>query len=98
MNYSIDLGTRHKAMPKREPKRGISKLTRDAADKLMACLNHGVNVGSAAYVQDPDYYSACARWHAELSPDQRDTVLVVIDAHTHARRDAAEKIAAALPN
>ena len=67
---------------------GVSHLSRDAADKLYAALNHGTNVGSAAYIQNPDYFAACARWHADLSPDQRETVLVVIDAYTHARKDA----------
>jgi hypothetical protein len=83
---------------KRQPKSGISQLSHSTADKLMACLNHGVNVGSAGYLQNPDYFAACARWHAELTPDQRETVLVIIDAYTHARRDAAEKMAASLPS
>ena len=32
----------------------------------MACLNHGTNVGGDAYMEDPDYYATCARWHAGL--------------------------------
>ena len=78
--------------------RGILKLSHSAADKLFACLNYGVNVGGAAYMQNPDYFAACARWHAELTPDQCETVLVIIDAYTHARREAAEKIADSLPS
>ena len=65
---------------------------------MLACLNHSVNVGGAVYLQAPNYFDACARWHAELTPDQRETVLVVIDAFTHARREAAEKIADSLPS
>lgn len=85
-------------MAKRDPERGISRNSHDAADKLYACLNHGTNVGSAAYIQNPDYFAACARWHAELTPADKETVLVVIDAYTHARQDAAEKIADSLPS
>jgi hypothetical protein len=61
---------------------------------LMAALSYGVNVGSAACLTDPDYFNACARWHAGLTPADKETVLVVIDAYTHAR-DNAESIAAA---
>ena len=64
----------------------------------MAALDHGVNVGRAGYQQHPDYFAVCARWHAELTPDQRDTVLVVIDAYAGPHRDAAESIAAQLPS
>ena len=85
-------------MAKRQPKRGISHNSRDAADKLYACLNHGTNVGSAAYLTNPDYFNACARWHAELSPQEKETVLVAIDAFTHARWDAAAEIASSLPS
>lgn len=49
------------------------------------------------HMEHPDYYNACARWHAELSADQSEAVLVVIDTFTHARREAAEKIADQLP-
>ena len=84
-------------MAKQQPKAGISHNSRDSADKLFASLNHGVNVGSAGYLQNADYFAACARWHAELTPDQRETVLVIIAAYTHARRDAAEKMAVSLP-
>ena len=77
---------------------GVSKLSREATDKLYACLNHGTNVGSATYIQNPDYFAACSRWHAELTPADQETVLVVIDAFTHARWDAAAEIASSLPS
>ena len=44
------------AMKRLNPKTGISQLSRKPADKLMACLNHGVNVSGAAYMQDPNYF------------------------------------------
>jgi hypothetical protein len=60
---------------------GISKNSGDPEDKLLACLNHGVNIGGAAYMKDPNYFDACARWHAELTPLQRDTVRIVQDCY-----------------
>jgi hypothetical protein len=77
---------------------GISSNSGDPADKLMAWLNHGVNVGGAAYMQAPNYFDACARWHAELTPLQRDTVQIVQDCYADPHRDAAESIAASLPS
>jgi hypothetical protein len=59
---------------------------------------HGTNVGSAAYIQNHDYFAAYARWHAELTPADKETVLVVIDAFTHARWDAAAEITSTLPS
>jgi hypothetical protein len=58
---------------KRPEKPGVSHLSRDGLDKLYATLNHGTNVGSAAYIQNPDYFAACVRWHAELTPQLQRT-------------------------
>ena len=67
-------------------------------DKLFACLNHSVGVASAAYMKAPNYFDACARWHAELTPDQRETVLIVQDAYAGPHRKTAEGIADSLPS
>jgi hypothetical protein len=60
---------------------GISKNSGASVDKLLACLNHGVNVGGGVYMKDPNYFDASARWWAELTPQQRDTVQIVQDAY-----------------
>jgi len=75
---------------------GISHLSRDPADKLAACLNHSVRAGPE-YQLERNYFDACARWWGELTPEQRETGSVVIDAFTHRHRKGAEGIAASLP-
>jgi hypothetical protein len=65
----------------RQSEAGISKNSGDPADKLLARPNHGVGVASAAYMQAPNYFDACARWFAELTPLQRDTVQIVQDCY-----------------
>jgi hypothetical protein len=40
---------------------GTSKNFSASLDKMLACLNHGVGVASAAYMQAPNYFDAAAR-------------------------------------
>jgi hypothetical protein len=84
------------AKARRTTKAGVTVASHDAADKLMACLNHGRTQGPD-YKRERNYFSACARWWNGLTPAQRETALVVIDAYTHTHRDAAERMAAELP-
>jgi hypothetical protein len=72
-----------------------SAMSADATDKMLACLNH-VFTGSD-YKMAPAYYDACARWWAQLSPEQQQTGQLVIDAHDGPQREAALGIAASLP-
>ena len=66
----------------------------DARDKLAACLNYcAMPAGSAHHA----YFDACARWFNLLSPDQKETVLTVIDCVAGPHGNAAEGIAATLP-
>ena len=74
----------------------IAKDNPDAADKLMACLNHAVR-HSPEYKHHRGYFDACARWWVELTPEQRETGLVVVGAFTHRHHKGAEGIAASLP-
>jgi hypothetical protein len=66
----------------------------DAADKLAACLNYAATPDKAAH---HPYFDACARWFNSLSPDDKETVLTVIDAVAGPHSGAAESIAASLP-
>ena len=58
---------------KQPSKAGISELSAKPADKLAACLAHGTNVGSAAYLERPDCFNACIRWHSELTTAEEET-------------------------
>ena len=65
-------------------------------DKMRACLNHSVRSGPE-YRRAPSYFDACALWWAALTPEQRETGAVVVDAFTNRHRKGAEGIAALLP-
>ena len=67
----------------------------DATEKMLACLNHAFT--GADYKMAPAYYDACARWWAQLSPEQRTTGQIVIDSYAGPQREAALGIAATLP-
>ena len=82
---------------KRTTKAGISELSKAPADKLAACLSSAVRQ-SPDYPTHRQYFDACARWWAELTPLQRDTVQIVQDCYAGPHRDAAESIAASLPS
>ena len=65
-----------------------------AADKLAACLNYAAIPDKAAH---HPYFDACARWFNSLSPDDKETVLTVIDCVAGPHGDIAESMAASLP-
>jgi len=48
---------------KRQPKSGISRNSPKAEDKLLAYLNHGVQL-SPDYKKHRNYFDACSRWWA----------------------------------
>jgi hypothetical protein len=81
---------------KRPTERGVSVNSHDATDKMLACLNHSVRSGPE-YQQERNYFDACARWWGELTPEQRETGSVAINAFTHHHRKGAEGIVAVLP-
>jgi hypothetical protein len=82
---------------RRPAKTGISQNSHAADDKMRACLFYSVPMGGKN-AEVRNYIAACGRWHADLSPDQRETVLVVLDCYAGPHRDAAEGIAANLPS
>ena len=65
-----------------------------AADKLAACLNYSATPSDGSH---HPYFDACARWFSLLSPEDKETVLTVIDCVAGPHSDSAESIAASLP-
>lgn len=65
-----------------------------ADDKLAACVNWPCTSKDRA---TQDYFDACARWFAMLSPDDRDAVRTIIDVVASAHEHAAKGMAASLP-
>ena len=72
----------------------VTVMSGDAADKLAACLNWA---SSSEENATQDYFDACARWFALLSPDDRDAVRTIIDVMANAHKNAAKGMAATLP-
>jgi len=66
----------------------------NAREKLAACLNYSATPSGAG--KHP-YFDACAQWFNNLSPDDKETVLDVIDCVASSHSDIAESIAATLP-
>lgn len=70
----------------------VIRMSGDAADKLAACF--------AKPSKDPTeqrYFDACARWWSMLTPQNQDVVRTIIDVMVSPHRDAAEGMAAGLP-
>ena len=63
----------------------------DADDKLAACFNWPCTSKDRA---TQEYFDACARWFAMLSPDDRDAVRTIIDVVASAHEHAAIGLAA----
>jgi len=75
-------------------KGAVIKMSGDAADKLSACF------AWACTSKDPTeqrYFDACARWWSMLTPQNQDVVRTIIDVMASPHKDAAEGMAAKLP-
>ena len=64
----------------------------------MACFSNAVRLSPEYKRGHRSYFEFCARWWAELTPDQRDAAQIVIDCYAGPHRDAAESVAAGLPS
>ena len=72
----------------------VITMSGDAADKLAACF------AGACTSTDPTeqrYLDACARCWSLLTPQNRDVVRTIIDVMASPHKDAAEGMAAGLP-
>jgi len=72
----------------------VIRMSGDAADKLAACF------AWACHSTDPTeqrYFDACARWWSMLTPQNQDVVRTIIDVMASPHKDAAEVMAAQLP-
>jgi hypothetical protein len=79
-----------------KPQRSVSLLSDKASDKLMAALN----CWSIPRRDMPlsDYQAACHRWRNLMTPEEREHLMVVMNAYAGPRRADAEGLAALLPN
>jgi hypothetical protein len=72
----------------------VIRMSGDAADKLAACF------AWACHSSDPTeqrYFDACARSWSMLTPQNEDVVRTIIDVLASPHKDAAEGMAAGLP-